>query len=259
MCPECEVVIYHIIVCVPVWQQFKRKSFRAPPPREQWRTPLFQHRRTTCMLYFLCLLWVNHLTGPQAYLHSLVQPCWLCQEPTGISPESMHGTRESPILVCLVVTRGPSKLLNKGDQGHACPTILLWFSHHLLRHLPALRSSGRLGPQIRHDRTSRLLSSRVHRDQNIALHSKIELSLIWICSFAFWIPPMKHPGYRPHSNTSEPSVTFLGEGIEIHMSHMIHTRVVCFHYLKLNRLIYIYETHLFLENLAQEDFNNPSG
>jgi hypothetical protein len=40
--------------------------------------------------------------------------------------------------------------------------------------------------------------------------------------------------------------------------HMIHTRGVCFHYLKLNRLIYIYETHLFPENLAQEDFNNPS-
>lgn len=48
-------------------------------------------------------------------------------------------------------------------------------------------------------------------------------------------------------------------GAGFHMPHLIHTSVVCFHYLKQNRLIYIYEIHLFLENLAQEDFNNPSG
>lgn len=37
---------------------------------------------------------------------------------------------------------------------------------------------------------------QLHRDENLACHSKIELSLIWICSFAFQIPPMKHPDYK---------------------------------------------------------------
>lgn len=74
---------------------------------------------------------------------------------------------------------------------------------------------------------------------------------------------MKHPDYKAtfqHLSASGYIPVGVGWGVlGLHMPHMIHTRVVCFHYLKLNRLIYIYETHLFLENLPQEDFNNPTG